>query len=90
MNHMNNCVLLGNYKGVSINNDKTYLFIAIKDTDGDITIPISIPNNIANQIKHNCNENDLIGIKAKIDIDEDKLIIEAIKLTFLCTQNRAN
>ena len=36
------------------------------------------------------NENDLIGIKAKIDIDEDKLIIKAIKVTFLCTQKRAD
>lgn len=89
MNHMNNCVFLGNYKSVSIINDKTYLFVAIKDIDGDITIPISVPNNIANQIKHNCNENDLIGIKAKIDIDDDKLIIKAIKVTFLYAQKRA-
>lgn len=90
MNHMNNCVFLENYKSVSIINDKTYLFVAIKDIDGDITIPISVPNNIANQIKHNCNENDLIGIKAKIDIDDDKLIIKAIKVTFLYAQKRAN
>lgn len=41
-----------------------------------------------NHILTRCNPHDLIGIKGKIDADENGLIIKAIKITFLSSKSK--
>ena len=91
MTFLNICILLGRYHDVTIIDDKlSCLVLVVNDDDGDITIPVFIGTEIANQILKSCNLHDLIGIKGKIDADENGLIIKAIKITFLSTQKRAD
>ena len=91
MTFLNSCILLGRYRDVTIIDDKlSCLILVINDNDGDITIPVFIGTEVAKQILKSCNPHDLIGIKGKIDADENGLIIKAIKITFLSTQKRAD
>ena len=73
---LNNCILLGRYRDVTIIDDKlSCLVLVVNDDDGDFTIPVFIGTEIAKQIFKSCNPHDLIGIKGKIDADENGLII---------------
>lgn len=88
MTFLNNCILLGRYRDVTIIDDNlSCLVLAVNDDDGDITIPVFIGTEVAKQILKSCNPRDLIGIKGKIDADENGLIIKAIKITFLSTKS---
>ena len=88
MTFLNNCILLGRYRDVTIIDDKlSCLVLVVNDDDGDITIPVFIGTEVAKQILNSCNPHDLIGIKGKIDADENGLIIKAIKITFLSTKS---
>ena len=83
---LNSCVLLGRYRDVTIIDDNlSFLVLVVKDDEGDITIPVFIRTQVANQILKCCHCNDLIGIKGKIDADDNGLIIKTIKITFLST-----
>ena len=91
MTFLNNCILLGRYRDVTIIDDKlSCLVLVVNDDDGDITIPVFIGTQVANQILKCCHYNDLIGIKGMIDADENGLIIKAIKITFLNTHKRVD
>ena len=91
MTFLKSCILVGRYRDVTIIDDKLSCFIlVVNDDDGDITIPVFIETEVAKQILKSCNLHDLIGIKGKIDADENGLIIKAIKITFLSTQKRAD
>lgn len=91
MTFLNSCILVGRYRDVTIIDDKLSCFIlVVNDDDGDITIPVFIETEVAKQIFKSCNPHVLIGIKGKIDADENGLIIKAIKITFLSTQKRAD
>lgn len=90
MTFLNSCILLGRYRDVTIIDDTlSCLVLFVSDDDGDITIPVFIGTQVANQILKCCHYNDLIGIKGKIDADENGLIIKAIKITFLSMEERA-
>ena len=73
-----------------IDDNVSCLVIVINDEDGDLTIPIIISTTIANKLKNNCDEDSLIGIKGKIDADENGLIIKAEKISFLSHKERAD
>lgn len=89
MTFLNNCILLGRYRDVTIIDDKlSCLVLVVNDDDGDITIPVFIGTEVANHILTRCNLHDLIGIKGKIDADENGLIIKAIKITFLSSKSK--
>ena len=89
MTFLNNCILLGRYRDVTIIDDKlSCLVLVVNDDDGDITIPVFIGTEVAKQILKSCNPHDLIGIKGKIDADENGLIIKAIKITFRSSKSK--
>lgn len=91
MDYLNRCLLLGRYKSTTIIDDNvSCLVIVVNDEDGDLTIPIITSTNIANKIINNCEEDSLIGIKGKIDADENGLIIRAEKISFLSHKERAD
>ena len=91
MNHLNNCLLLGKYHSINvINDDIATLSIVINDTNSDITIPVIIGTEVAYQMVEKCEDNCMIGIKGKIDVDEHGLIIKAEKITFLAHEERAD
>ena len=56
---LNSCVLLGRYRDVTIIDDNlSFLVLIVKDDEGDITIPVFIGTQVANQILKCCHESD--------------------------------
>lgn len=91
MDYLNRCLLLGRYRSITIIDDNvSCLVIVINDEDGDLTIPIITSTDVANKIINSCQDNSLIGIKGKIDADENGLIIRAEKISFLSHKERAD
>lgn len=58
------------------------LVIVINNEDGYLTISIITSIDVANKIINTCEKDSLIGIKGKIDADENGLIIKAKKYHF--------
>lgn len=91
MDYLNRCVLLGRYKSITtIDDDIACLIIVVNDKDGDITIPIIVGSQIADLVINKCEENCLMGIKAKIDADDKGIIIKAEQISFLEHNERAD
>lgn len=91
MDYLNRYLLLGRYKSTTIIDDNiSCLVIVINDEDGDLTIPIITSADVAKKIINNCEDDSLIGIKGKIDADENGLIIRAEKISFLGHKERAD
>ena len=91
MDYLNRCLLLGRYRSTTIIDDNiSCLVIVINDEDGDLTIPIITSTDVANKIINICEEDSLIGIKGKINADENGLIIRAEKISFLSHKERAD
>lgn len=77
MDYLNRCLLLGRYRSITIIDDNiSCLVIVINDEDGDLTIPIITSTDVAMKIINSCEEDSLVGIKGKIDADENGLIIK--------------
>lgn len=91
MDYLNRCLLLGRYRSTTIIDDNvSCLVTVINDDDGDLTIPIITSTDIAHKIINNCEDDSLIGIKGKIDADENGLIIRAAKISFLSHKEKAD
>ncbi len=91
MDYLNRYLLLGRYRSITIIDDNiSCLVVVINDKDGDLTIPIITSTDVAKKIINNCEDNSLIGIKGKIDADENGLIIRAEKISFLGHKERAD
>ena len=91
MDYLNRCLLLGRYSSTTIIDDNvSCLVIVINDEDGDLTIPIITSTDVAKKITNSCEEDSLIGIKGKINADENGLIIRAEKISFLSHKERAD
>ena len=91
MDYLNRCLLLGRYKSTTIIDDNfSCLVIVINDEDGDLTIPIITSTDVAKKITNSCEEDSLIGIKGKINADENGLIIRAEKISFLGQKERTD
>ena len=91
MDYLNRCLLLGRYRLTTIIDDNvSCLVIVINDEDGNLTIPIITSTDIVHKIINNCEDDSLIGIKGKIDADENGLIIRAEKISFLSHKERAD
>lgn len=91
IDYLNRCLLLGRYRSTTIIDDNvSCLVIVINDEYGDLTIPIITSIDVAKKITNNCEDNSLIGIKGKIDDDENGLIIRAEKISFLGYKERAD
>ena len=91
MDYLNRCLLLGRYRSTTIIDDNvSCLVIVINDEDGDLTIPIITSTDVANKIINICEEDSFIGIKGKINADENGLIIRAEKISFLSHKERAD
>ena len=91
MDYLNRCLLLGRYRSITIIDDNiSCLVIVINDEDGDLTIPIITSTDVAKKIINSCEEDSLVGIKGKIDADENGLIIKADNISFLECKERAD
>ena len=81
IDYLNRCLLLGRYSSTTIIDDSvSCLIIVINDEGGDSTIPIITSTDVAKKIINNCEDDFLIGIKGKIDADENGLIIKTEKI----------
>ena len=56
------------------------------DYDSDI-IPIILKNHLIEAVQEYCTEGDLVGVKARVETDGDKIILIADKVTFLSSKN---
>lgn len=91
MDYLNRCLLLRRYRSTTIIDDNvSCLVVVINDEDGDLTIPIITSTDVTHKIINNCEDDSLIGIKGKIDADENGLIIRAEKISFLSHKKRAD
>ena len=91
MDYLNRCLLLGRYRSITIIDDNiSCLVIVINDEDGNLTIPIITSTDVAKKIINSCEEDSLVGIKGKIDADENGLIIKADKISFLGRKERVD
>lgn len=91
MNYLNKCLILGRYRSITIIDENvSCLVIDINDEDGYITIPVITSAEFAKKISNNCEEDSLIGIKGKIDANENGLIIRAEKISFLRHKERVD
>lgn len=91
IDYLNRCLLLERYRSITIIDDNiSCLVIVINDEDGDLTIPIITSTDVAKRIINSCEEDSLVGIKGKIDADENGLIIEADKISFLGHKERVD
>lgn len=91
MDYLNRCLLLGRYRSITIIDDNiSCLVIVINDEDGNLTIPIITSTDVAKKIINSCEEDSLVGIKGKIDADENGLIIKADKISFLGHKERVD
>lgn len=91
MDYLNRCLLLGRYRSTTIIDDNvSCLVIVVNEVDGGLTIPIITSTDVANKIINSCKDDSLIGIKGKIDADENGLIIRAERISFLGHKERAD
>ena len=91
MDYLNRCLLLGRYRSTTIiDNNVSCLDIVINNEDGYLTDSIITSTDVAKKIINNCEDDSLIGIKGKIDADENGLIIRAEKISFLGHKERAD
>ena len=91
MDYLNRYLLLRRYRSTTIIDDNvSWLVVVINEEDGDLTIPIITSTDVAHKIINNCEDDSLIGIKGKIDADENGLIIRAEKISFLSHKKRAD
>ena len=91
MDYLNRCLLLGRYRSTTIIDDNvSCLVIVINDEDGDLTIPIITSTDVAKKIINYCEDDSLIGIKGKIDANENGLIIRTEKISFLSHKERVD
>lgn len=91
MDYLNRCLLLGRYRSITIIDDNiSCLVFVINDEDGDLTIPIITSTDVAKKIINSREEDSLVGIKGKIDADENSLIIKADKISLLGHKERAD
>lgn len=83
MDGINTVLLVGKIHSVTNTKDKFYITIVISNNDGDLTIPIHINKQIYKAMKSCYKENDLIGIKGTISVDDNELCIIASKISIL-------
>lgn len=77
---VNSIVISGRYKGIE--NDE--LLLKVESLENHQIVRISISKEFQKELNKRINENDLIGIKGYIEIDNlHRIIIVATKITFL-------
>ena len=88
---LNQCVLMGRMKELEIkenNGEKMgIMYLSIpKDEENIIVVEIVLYENMINNIEKYCDKGDLVGIKGKVDLLDNKTIIVAEKITFLSSR----
>lgn len=87
MDYLNNLILVGKFNSlIKINDNISCLNIFQHHEDEDVIIPVIIFNKGVDHLKKSCESGDLIGIKGRIDTDENGLIIVTDKITFMHTK----
>lgn len=88
---LNNCVLMGRIEDLEIKENNgvkmgiMYLSIP-KEKEENVVLEIVVCENMINNVKDYCDKGDLVGIKGKIDLLDNKTTIIAEKITFLSTR----
>ena len=88
---LNNCTLVGRMVNLEIkenNGEKMgIMYLSTpKDKENIIVVEIVLYENMMNNVKEYCDKGDLVGIKGKVDLLDNKTIIVAEKITFLSSR----
>lgn len=84
---INSVVISGYYKGIE--NDE--LLLKVEGLENHQIVRIYVSKGLQDQITKHIKENDLIGIKGYIELDDvHRIIIVATKITFLSTKKAQN
>lgn len=94
---MNQVVLIGNLKSMEIVDDLVFMNLTCArpleygHENEPLTMDIiPIITSIKNDYLNNLKQDDLVGVKGKIEIYNDKLVIRGEKLTFLSSNSEVN
>lgn len=83
---INNVILAGHFKGFSDNNK---LLLKMENLENHQIIKIDITNGLKDKIANFIKENDFVGIKGYIELDNiHNIIIIATKITFLSNKQK--
>ena len=84
---VNNVVISGCYKGIE--NDE--LLLKVEGLENHQIVRIYVSKGLQDEITKHIKENDLIGIKGYIELDDvHKIIVVATKITFLSSKKAQN
>lgn len=94
---MNQVVLIGNLKSMEKVDDLVLMNLTYSrpldyghENEQPIVDIIPIITSIKNDYLNNLKQGDLVGVKGKVEIYNDKLVIRGEKLTFLSSNNEVN
>ena len=88
---LNNCALVGRMKELEIkenNGEKIgIMYLSVrKNEEENVVLEIVVYENMLNNVKEYCDKGDLVGIKGRVDLLDNKTAIIAEKITFLSTR----
>ena len=88
---LNNCVLMGRLKELEIKENNGVkmgiMYLSTPKSDKEnVILEIVLYENMINNMEKYCDKGDLVGIKGKIDLLDNKTTIIAEKITYLSTR----
>lgn len=94
---MNQIVLVGRLKSMEMVDDLVFMNLTYSrpldyghENEQPIVDIIPVITSIKNDYLNNLKQGDLVGVKGKVEIYNDKLVIRGEKLTFLSSNNEVN
>lgn len=84
---INSVVISGCYKGIELDE----LLLKVEELENHQIVRIYVSKELQDQITKHIKENDLMGIKGYIELDDvHRIIIIATKITFLSSKKSSN
>ena len=78
---INNVILAGKFNGFD---DENRILLKMESLENRQIIKVNIPNDLKDKIVNFIKENDVIGIKGYIELDDThNIVIEATKISFI-------
>lgn len=81
---LNQVVIIGRIQKImEYENDKVILKLKVESNSNSELFDVNLQKNIAKTLSETCSENDIVGIKGKLECIDGKMMIHADKVTFL-------
>lgn len=81
---LNQVVIIGRIQKIIEDEDKNMILKLKVENNSNVELfDIKLQNNIAKSLSKSCIENDIVGIKGKLECINDKMLVHADRVTFL-------